>query len=89
MKGENYEKSIFAVTELGEEVVMILKRGTAVIEPLSLVNNSCGFVTFRMTYAGTRYESTEEVPYMDLPEGQLQVSWTEDDELEVVLLEEA
>lgn len=65
---------------------MFLKDGAATIEPLSLVNNAFGFVTFRMVYAGTKYESTEEVPFIDLPEGQLQVSWTEDEELEVVLL---
>ena len=80
------KKNIYTIEKLGEKVVMFLKDGAATIEPLSLVNNAFGFVTFRMVYAGTKYESTEEVPFIDIPEGQLQVSWTEDEELEVVLL---
>lgn len=81
------KKKIYTIEKLGEKAVMYLKDGAATIEPLSLVNNAFGHVTFRMVYAGTKYESTEEVPFIDLPGGgQVQVSWTEDEELEVVFL---
>ena len=84
-------KNVYVMDKDEKKAVMFLKEGAALIEPTSRINNSCGFVTFKMEYAGTRYESTRNVPFIDLKEGQLQVSWSDDepDELEVVLMEEA
>lgn len=85
------KKNVYVMDKDEKKAVMFLKEGVALIEPTSRINNSFGYCTFKMEYAGTKYESTRDVPFIDLKEGQIQVSWSDDepDELEVVLMEEA
>lgn len=81
---------VCSIDELGEKVMLILKDGPATLEPLSLVNNSFGFVTFRMEYEGKSYETTAATPYLDLENGtQIQAAFDDDDDLVVTVFEEA
>lgn len=73
----------------GEAVEFFLKNGPAILEPLSKVNNAYGFVTFKLRYDHTMYETTMYAPYLDLKEGQIQAAFDEDGDLVVTVSEEA
>lgn len=73
-------------TNVEKKVEVDIDGKKAIIRPLSMVNDSFGFVTFQMEWDGYTFTTHVDEPYLNIEDMQVQVSWDEDFNLIVTIL---